>query len=185
MNIIQDKTMSKNNKSCLESCDLFDFMSIHVGFNMLHPGGLKSTLDLLEGLQINNSHKVLDIGCGRGVNSVLMAKKYGCKVVGIDIIEESIEKAKKFAKRKGVEELVEFRVADAQNLPFEQDEFDITIAQAMLILVENKQKVISEAIRVTKDGGKSGWLELSWKKVITKEFLELATRELCGICISK
>ncbi len=176
--------MENDKKNCLETCDMFDFMSTHVGLNVLHPGGLKATYDLLKRLQIDRSDKVLDIACGKGVNAILIAKKYGCKVVGIDILPESIEKAKAFAKRKGVENLVTFQVADAQQLPFDKEEFVKTIAQAMLILVNDKEKVIKEANRVTKNGGKSGWLELSWRKEITKEFLEIANRELCGICIS-
>lgn len=176
--------MNKSNCNCLESCDMFDFMSKYVGLNVLHPGGLKATYDLLDRIQLNKSYRVLDIGCGKGVNSVQIATKYGCHVVGIDILEESIAKATKFAKQKGVDDLVEFRCADAQSLPFNNDEFDVTIAQAMLILVEDMQKVIKEIQRVTKNDGKSGWLELSWKKSITKEFLEIANRELCGFCIA-
>lgn len=163
---------------------MFDFMSKHVGLNVLHPGGLKSTDDLLENLKINKSLNVLDIACGKGINSIMMAKKYGCQVTGIDILEDSINQAVKYAKNNNVENLVTFKVADAHNLPFKDDEFDITIAQAMLILAENKEKVIKEAKRVTKPNGKSGWLELSWRNEVTDEFLEIANRELCGFCIS-
>ena len=163
---------------------MFDFMSTHVGLNVLHPGGLKATFDLLTGLQIDRTDKVLDIACGKGVNAILIAKKYGCKVIGIDILPASIEKAKEFARKKGVEDLVSFQVADAQQLPFDKGEFDKTIAQAMLILVDDKEEVLKEARRVTKHSGKSGWLELSWRKEITQEFLEIAINELCAVCIS-
>jgi ubiquinone/menaquinone biosynthesis C-methylase UbiE len=170
-------------KNCLESCDMFDFMSKHVGLNVLHPGGLKATADLLDELQIRSNYNVLDIACGKGVNSIMIAKKYGCRVTGIDILDDSIKKAKRLAKENKVEHLVTFQTADAQKLPFEDHIFDITLAQAMLILVDRKEDVLREAKRVTKQNGKSGWLELSWKKEITNEFLEIANRELCGLCI--
>ncbi len=167
-----------------ETCDMFDFMSNHVGFKILHPGGTKATNTLLSKLPINNKSRVLDIACGKGRTSVQIAKKYGCKVVGIDILENSIEEARLYAKKHGVEKLVSFQVADAKNLPFFDNEFDVTIAQAMLILIEDKNKVIQEAARVLKPGGISGWLELSWKQAITKEFQENASNEICAKCIS-
>lgn len=167
-----------------ESCDMFDFMSEHVGRKILHPGGAEATDKLMELLNIDRNRKVLDIACGKGLTSVYMAKKYGCKVIGIDILEKSIEEARMNAKKHGVEHLVTFQVADAQKLPFADNEFDITLAQAMLILVKDKVKVISEANRVLKTGGKSGWLELSWKQNPSKEFSTTASEEICALCIA-
>ena len=170
---------------CLEdTCDMFDFMSDHVGLKVLHPGGKRATRKLIGLLQPDTNSKVLDIACGKGRTSVYLAKKYGCRVVGIDILENSIEEAKKYARKNRVEHLVSFQVADAQNLPFETNEFDYTIAQAMLILVEDKIKVMREAKRVLKPGGKSGWLELSWKKQSTVEFVKAASDEICALCIA-
>jgi ubiquinone/menaquinone biosynthesis C-methylase UbiE len=169
----------------IDSCDMFDFMSNVVGMKILHPGGVRATRDLLERLDIDRNKKVLDIACGKGRTSVHLAKEYGCKVVGVDILENSIEEAKRYAKKNGMDHLVSFRVADAHRLPFSKNEFDVTLAQAMLILVDDKAKVIREAIRVLKPGGRSGWLELSWKKRPTRDFLDAATKEICAACIAK
>jgi SAM-dependent methyltransferase len=128
--------------------------------------------------------KVLDIACGKGRTSVYVAKKFGCRVVGIDLREDSIEEAKKFAIKNKVDHLVSFQVADAQNLPFSDNEFDMTLSQAMLILVDDKKKVVEEAARVLKPGGTPAWLELSWKKDPTEEFLRDATEGICAMCIS-
>lgn len=172
-------------KDCTEeTCDMFDFMSKYVGLKVLHPGGTKATKQFVDILQPKTNTKVLDIACGKGRTSVYLAKKYGCKVVGIDILEESIEEARRYAAEKKVDHLVSFQVADAQKLPFDDNEFDITIAQAMLILVPDKYKVVREASRVTKPGGKSGWMELSWKKEPTQKFLKDATEGICAMCIS-
>lgn len=169
----------------IEDCDMFDFMSDYVGLKILHPGGIAATYELLELLNLDKNKKVLDIACGKGRTSVYIAKKYGCQVVGIEILEKSIEQAKNYAKKNGVEHLVSFQVADAHNLPFSDDEFDVTVAQAMLILVKDKVKVVEEATRVLKPYGRSGWLELSWKKEPTQEFLDVATKEICAACIAK
>jgi ubiquinone/menaquinone biosynthesis C-methylase UbiE len=166
------------------TCDMFDFMSDYVGLKILHPGGKNGTKQLLEALRLKKGMKVLDIACGKGRNSVDMAKTYGCMVVGIDILENSIEEARKYAKKHNIEHQVSFMKADAENLPFPDNEFDITIAQAMLILVNNKSKVVREALRVLKPGGKSGWTELSWKSQPDKEFSNRASREICAKCIA-
>jgi ubiquinone/menaquinone biosynthesis C-methylase UbiE len=111
-----------------------------------------------------------------------LAKEYGCQVVGIDINEEWIEEARKLANRKGVNHLASFQVVNACNLPFSNDDFDITLAQAVLVLVEDKDKVkvIEEACRVLKKGGRSGWSELSWGKEPTQDFLAEAAKETCS-----
>lgn len=170
---------------CLETCDMFDFMSDHVGLKILHPGGVESTQKLIELLGITKNMKVLDIACGKGRTSVHLAKTFGCRVTGIDILEKSIAQAKAYAKRQGVEHLVSFRTEDAIDMPFADGEFDMTLAQAVLILVRDKVRVIREAVRVLKPGGRSGWIELSWKKRPTRDFLDSATREICAACIAK
>ncbi len=173
-----------NNNCCLDSCDMFDFMSNHVGLKILHPGGVKATNNLIDYLKIDKNEKVLDIACGKGLTSIYLAKKYGCQVVGIDILEKSIEEAKYLSKKKGVSHLVSFQVTDASQMPFPNNEFDVTLAQAMLILVKDKTKVIEEATRVLKPGGRSGWIELSWKKQPSIDFLNTATKEICAACIA-
>jgi ubiquinone/menaquinone biosynthesis C-methylase UbiE len=159
-------------------------MSNYVGRKILHPGGVKATKKIIELLKIDKNKKVLDIACGKGLTSIYLAKKYGCQVVGIDILEKSIKEAKKLAKKNGVSHLVSFQVADASKLPFPNDEFDIILTQAVLVLVKDKAKAIKEAIRVLKPDGLSGWIELSWKKQPSVDFLNTAQKELCGICIS-
>jgi ubiquinone/menaquinone biosynthesis C-methylase UbiE/uncharacterized metal-binding protein len=167
-----------------ETCDMFDFMSDYVGLKILHPGGTDGTRNLLSQLDIKENMKVLDIACGKGRTSVMLAKKYGCKVVGIDILENSIKEAREYAKKHIVEHLVSFQTANAENLPFADNEFDVTIAQAMLILVNDKAKVVHEASRVLKSDGTSGWIELSWKKTSEDDFIKAASQEICAKCIT-
>ena len=88
---------------------------------------------LLDSYNLDKDKKVLDIACGKGTTSILIAKKFGCKVVGIDISPVLIEEAKKLAKRNKVNKLIDFQVADATHLPFNDNEFDASIAQAMLV----------------------------------------------------
>lgn len=51
------------------------------------------------------------------------------------------------------------------------------------MLVKDKKKSIQEALRVTKPGGSLGWLELSWKKPPTDEFMDAVSNILCAYCM--
>lgn len=178
-----EKTCTEDIKCSIEQCDIFDFMANHVGLTVIHPGGFEATHKLLKASHMDQNSKVLDIGCGKGTTSVLLAQKYGCNVVGLDQSEDLLHQATALAKRKGLENKVSFRVGDALNLPFVNGEFDRAFGQAVLILVGDKKKAIQEALRVTKSGGYIGWLELSWKKPVTKEFLDGVSNVICAYCM--
>ena len=60
---------------------------------------------------------------------------------------------------------VEFKVADAQDLPFEDDLFDAVITESVTAFPENKQKAVNEYVRVTRPGGYVGLNESTWLKV--------------------
>lgn len=137
-----------------------------------HMGGLKATKELIELCNIDKGKQVLDVGCGVGATPCYIAKRHGCRVVGVDISEKMIDWANKRAKRKGVENLVEFRVADAQNLPFKDDLFDVVIGESVITFIEDKKRAISEYLRVTKPGGYVGFNEETWIKTPPKEFIE-------------
>jgi ubiquinone/menaquinone biosynthesis C-methylase UbiE len=76
-----------------------------------------------------------------------------------------IERSKERAKREGVANRVEFRVADAQDLPFEDDIFDAVITESVTAFPEDKQRAVNEYARVTKPGGYVGLNESTWIKV--------------------
>lgn len=74
-------------------------------------------------------------------------------------------------------------MGDALDLPFHDDEFDVAVSQAILVLVDDKKKAVQEALRVTKPGGYCGWVELSWKKEPAEKFLEQVSTVICAYCI--
>ena len=166
-------------------CDIFEFMAKHVGMTVIHPGGFRATDTLLTSLNLSRGSNVIDIACGKGTTAVYIAEKYGCRVTAIDIDPELIEDAKVLTKKRGLENRITFHVGDALKLPFSDSEFDAAVSQAMLVLVDDKIKAIREAARVVKKGGKAGWLELSWKKEITKDFLEKIATVICAYCMTR
>jgi arsenite methyltransferase len=141
---------------------LFDFQA-EVGLTK-HLGGLGATEELIELCHIGGGKYVLDVGCGVGVTPCYIAKRYGCRVVGVDISEGMIERSKERAKREGIADRVEFRPADAQDLPFEDDLFDAVTTESVTAFPEDKQRAVNEYVRVTKPGGYVGLNESTWLK---------------------
>ena len=141
----------------------FDFAA-KVGLTK-HIGELEATEVLLKLCHINKGKYVLDVGCGVGVTPVFIAKKYGCRMVGVDISEGMVERSKARAKRERLTDRIEFQVADAQNLPFGDNSFDAVITESVTAFPEDKQKAVNEYVRVTKPGGYVGLNESTWLKV--------------------
>lgn len=141
----------------------FDFAA-EVGLTK-HLGGLEATEELIELCHICEGSYVLDVGCGVGQTPCYIAKRYGCRLVGVDISERMIERSKERAEREGVADRVEFRVADAQDLPFEDGLFDAVITESVISFPEDKQQAVKEFARVTKQGGYIGLNESTWFKV--------------------
>lgn len=76
-----------------------------------------------------------------------------------------VARSRERAEREKVTDRVEYRVADAQDLPFDADRFDAVITESVTVFPEDKQKAVSEYVRVTKPGGYVGLNESVWLKV--------------------
>jgi ubiquinone/menaquinone biosynthesis C-methylase UbiE len=141
----------------------FDFAA-EVGLTK-HIGGLEATERLIALCHIGKDSYVLDVGSGVGITPCFIAKKYGCRVVGVDISAKMVERSLERASRAKVADRVEFRVADAQDLPFETAVFDAVITESVTAFPEDKQKAVDEYVRVTRPGGYVGLNETVWLKV--------------------
>jgi len=104
---------------------------------------------------LKEGETVLDLGSGAGFDAFLAAHKVGGlgKVIGIDMTEEMIEKARQNAE-KGSYANVEFRKGDIENLPVEDNSVDAIISNCVINLAPDKEKVFKEACRVLKLGGR-------------------------------
>jgi ubiquinone/menaquinone biosynthesis C-methylase UbiE len=109
---------------------------------------------LADTARIKTRDKVLDAGCGIGGSSIWLAKKIGAEVTGINICQEQLNIAKKFARRKGVENLVKFYNRDFTNTEFKDEFFDVVWAIESMCHAESKKYFLSEAHRVLKKGGR-------------------------------
>ncbi len=98
---------------------------------------------------------VLDLGSGAGFDAFLASPKVGKagKVIGVDMTEEMLKKARENATR-GNYTNVEFRKGDIENLPVDDNSVDAIISNCVINLAPNKEKVFKETYRVLKTGGR-------------------------------
>lgn len=145
-----------------------------------HMGGRKATRELVELCRIREGQYVLEVGCGLGRTAVYIAREYGCRVVGVDISERMVARSNERAKRRGMEARVEFRVADAQQLPFDDAPFDAVIDESVTAFVEDKQRAIDEYVRVAKPGGYVGLNEATWVRAPSPELVRYVSFIMAG-----
>ena len=126
-----------------------------IGKTRLRPGGVVATDWLLEKGNIKADSKVLEVACNMGTTLIHIAKKYGCDIIGVDLDEKAVEKAKKKIKDHALEDKVKVMEGDAFRRPFEDESFDVVVNEAMLtmLLGDKKEKALKEYYRVLKPGG--------------------------------
>jgi ubiquinone/menaquinone biosynthesis C-methylase UbiE len=125
-----------------EQPDFFDFAA-EVGLTK-HIGGVEATDTLLQLCHIDRDSYILDVGCGVGITPCYISRKYGCRVMGVDISERMVERSRERVARENLTGRVEIRVADAQDLPFENNLFDAVITESVTAFPEDKQKAVCE-----------------------------------------
>jgi len=141
-----------------------------------HLGGRPFTDILYRLCHLAEAREVLEVGCGVGIGSVYMARRFACHVVAVDLSEKMLSWARQCARREGLVERIEFHQADVCQLPFQDDRFDATIVESVLAFVTDKPTAIRELIRVTKPGGYIGLNEVFWLETPPPEFIAHAAR---------
>ena len=102
---------------------------------------------------------ILDIATGTGDLAVEATRLKPNKVIGIDISNNMLDVGREKMKRKSLDQLVEMRYGDSENLDFEDNTFDAVTAGFGVRNFENLDKGLSEMCRVMKNGGKLAILE--------------------------
>ncbi|HEX2854849.1 MAG TPA: methyltransferase domain-containing protein [Opitutaceae bacterium] len=112
------------------------------------------THELARRAGIAGGERVLDIGCGLGGSSMLLAADYGCTVRGISISPNQIRAATKEAGRRRLEDRVTFAVEDANHLNVESESHDIVWTVECSEHLFDKPRFIAACARALKPGGR-------------------------------
>lgn len=127
-------------------------------YDHFHGRGLEATEDMANRLTVSAKDRLLDIGSGLGGPARYMARRFGCRVAGIDLTAEFCEVARLLTARLGLAGRVSFRQGDALAMPFEDEAFDGAYSMNVSMNIADKRTFYREVHRVLKPGG---WLALS------------------------
>ena len=105
--------------------------------------------------QLREGETVLDLGSGGGIDVLLSAKRVGPsgKAYGLDMTDEMLALANENKRRAGVEH-VEFLKGEIENIPLPDNSVDVVISNCVINLSADKARVLREAFRVLKPGGR-------------------------------
>ena len=105
--------------------------------------------------QLNAGETVLDLGSGGGIDVLLSAKRVGPagKAYGLDMTDEMLSLANENKRKSGIEN-VEFLKGEIEQIPLPDDSVDVIISNCVINLSADKDRVLKEAFRVLKRGGR-------------------------------
>ena len=118
----------------------------------LHIGGAPAALQLAEAAGIGPGTVVLDIGSGIGGPARAFAGQFGARVMGIDLTPEFVDAAAALTRRCGLDDQVQFAVANALEMPFADSSFDAATMLHAGMNIPQKQRLFAEVARVLTDG---------------------------------
>lgn len=121
----------------------------------LRPGGKEATDWLIQQGAFSQDKQVLEVACNMCTTSIYLAHTYGCHIQGVDINKKALEKAQENISAAGLESYIQVQQANAVKLPFDDNQFDIVLNEAMLTMlpIAIKEKALREYYRVLKPGG--------------------------------
>jgi ubiquinone/menaquinone biosynthesis C-methylase UbiE len=120
---------------------------------------------LFSRIDLNNTSKVLEIGCGVGIVSAHLSNNLNMDVTGIDVDPEQISIAKTYNKEN---DRLKFITADSTKLPFEADQFDMVLSLYVLHHIGKWKKALEEISRVLRQNGYYIFCDLAYSKFTTR-----------------
>ncbi len=126
-----------------------------LGKTRLRPGGKEATDWLIQQGAFSQDKQVLEVACNMCTTSIYLAHTYGCHIQGVDINKKALEKAQENISAAGLESYIQVQQANAVKLPFDDNQFDIVLNEAMLTMlpIAIKEKALREYYRVFKAWG--------------------------------
>jgi len=152
-----------------------DFLDLeaYLGGSFLHPGGIRATQAMFERLQFAPGRRVLEIGCGTGATTALMARQTGASIVALDRSPRMLATARRRHSQNGTRPPVDLvRVDLNRGFPFDDGAFDAVFAESVIALLDDVEVVASECFRVLTPGGRLAFNERIWKPGVPQPLVD-------------
>uniref|UniRef100_A0A7C6A900 Class I SAM-dependent methyltransferase n=1 Tax=candidate division WOR-3 bacterium TaxID=2052148 RepID=A0A7C6A900_UNCW3 len=138
----------------------------------IHSGGPEATDFLAKELGLKPGMVVADLCSALGAPARHLASKYGVYVKGVDATKTMLAKAIERTKAAKLDHMIEYYEGNVMDLPFKSGTIDVVWGQEAWCYVTDKNRLIQEAYRVLKPGGKIGFTDWIITGEITKEELD-------------
>jgi arsenite methyltransferase len=150
-------------KACCATAYGLDLVGLFLG-ESYHPGGVELTRHLADTMGLHAGQRVLDVAAGIGTTAVLLADEYDVEVVGVDLGDSQVAKARARTRRHGgLGGRARFQVADAEQLPLDDASVDAVVCECAFCTFPSKDRAAAELARVLRPGGRLGitdvWLD--------------------------
>lgn len=110
--------------------------------------------EVLKWAGVESAKRVVDVGCGIGGSSRHLARKFQCKTNGITLSPYQAQRGNELAVEQGLADQCHFQVADALDMPFRSNTFDVVWSLESGEHMPDKQQFVSELFRVAAPGGR-------------------------------
>lgn len=102
---------------------------------------------------LNKDTYIIDIGAGYGGAARYLAKTYGCNVVALNLSEVENDRDRQMNKEQGLDDKIEVIDGSFDDIPYDDDTFDVVWCQDSILHSDNREKVLEETARILKKGG--------------------------------
>jgi sarcosine/dimethylglycine N-methyltransferase len=102
---------------------------------------------------LDSTHRVLDLGSGYGGTARFLARRFGCKVLGVNLSEVQNERARRLNAEQGLQSQVDIVDGNFESVDAPDESFEAVCSQDAMLHSGERSKVVAEAARVLKPGG--------------------------------
>ena len=132
--------------------DFIPLMDLVWGKGFIAPGGEGNVDRIVRGVDLQGK-RVLELGSGAGGGTLVLARKYGAQVIGLELEQGLVDISREHALAAGLSQQVEFRCVEAGPLPVDDSSFDVLYTSGVVCHIEDRATLFNDVMRVLKPGG--------------------------------
>ncbi len=132
--------------------DYMPITDIVWGRGFIAPGGEGNVDRIVKGVDLRDK-TLLELGSGAGGGTLLLAGKYGARVVGLELEPALVDMSRRYAQEAGLSERAEFRCVEVGAIPVADASFDFFYSSGVICHIEDRAALFTDVLRLLKPGG--------------------------------